>query len=104
MKEMKLGEKFEVVVDVITEIVAFFMVLLIAFMYLNYAIDLAIVDSVKALQVLETIKEFGTIIIVGLAGLQFALKRGLVVFIIYAAVIAFIVIMMFFPGVLPFNK
>lgn len=98
---MKMGQSLERVVDVITEILAFFTVLFILFVYLNRAFDF--VTSEKALGIIESVREISVLLIVGLAGLQFALKRGFIIFIVYAAVVAFAIILMFFPNVLPFN-
>ena len=103
---MKNDNKLEHVVDIITEILAFLTVVLIVFVYINRFVAGRAADGVgflpvKAANVLETIREISILLIVALAGLQFALKHGWVVFIIYAVIVAAAVIFMFFPNVLP---
>lgn len=101
-----MGESVEKVVDVITEILAFLTVALIVLLFVNRYVAARAADGIGFLPatvsgVMESIREIAVLLVVGLAGLQFALKRGIVVFIIYALFIAAAVIFLFFPGVLP---
>lgn len=106
MKQLKLGSKLEKVVDVIGEILAFLTVALIVFMYINRIVAHKSADgtgflSLDVTRVLESIREIAILLVVGLAGLEFALKRGFVVFLIYAVLVTAAIIFIFFPGVLP---
>lgn len=103
---MKMGEKLEKVVDVIGEVLAFLTVALIVLLFVNRYVAGRATDGIgflplKASQIMESIREIAVLLVVGLAGLEFALKRGFVVFIIYAVLVAAAVIFLFFPGVLP---
>ncbi len=99
---MKMGEKLEKVVDVIGEILAFFTVALIVFLSINrYVNNGAGFMPENVTKIMESIREIAVLLVVGLAGLEFALKRGFVVFLIYAILVAAAVIFLFFPGVLP---
>ncbi len=101
---MKMGEQAEKVVDIITEILAFVTVAFIVFLSINrYVKDGAGFFSVKTTEMLESIREIAVLAIVGLAGLQFALKRGIIIFIFYAILVAAAVVLLFFPNVLPAN-
>lgn len=102
---MKMNEGMEKVVDIITEILAFFTVALIVLLYVNSYVAGRAADGVgfipaKATQVLKTVREITILLVVGLAGLQFSLKH-LFLFIPYALLVAAAVIFMFFPNVLP---
>lgn len=102
---MKDDNKLEKVVDVITEILAFLTVALIVLVYVNRFVAGKMGTSgflpVKAASILETVREICILLVVALAGLQFSLKHGWFVFIIYAILVAAAVIFMFFPNVLP---
>lgn len=102
----KMGESMEKVVDTITEILAFLTVILIVLVFVNRMVMDKSSDGtgflpVKVANVMESIREIAILLIVGLAGLQFALKRGFIIFILYALLVAAAVIFLFFPGVLP---
>lgn len=102
-----MNEGMEKVVDVITEILAFFTVALIVLLYINSYVAGRATDGVgflpvKASNVLHTVREIAILLVVGLAGLQFSLKH-LFLFIPYALLVAAAVIFMFFPNVLPVN-
>ena len=106
MKPLSLGGKMEKAVDLLGEILAFLTVALIVFMYINRIVAYKSADGTGFLpadvtRVLESVREIAILLVVGLAGLEFALKHGFVVFIIYAVLVAAAVIFIFFPGVLP---
>lgn len=102
---MKLGERIEKVVDIITEILAFLTVTLIVLLFINRFVA-GRADSgigfipLKATAILESIREIAVLLVVALAGLQFALKRNVIIFILYALLVAVAVIFLFFPNVL----
>lgn len=98
---MKLSSGTEKVVDVICEVGAFFTVILIVLMAINHAVGGAGFLPENIAKILGSVREIAILVVVGLAGLQFALKRGFVIFLIYAALVAAAVILLFFPGVLP---
>ena len=99
---MKMGEKLEKAVDIVGEILAFFTVAIIVFLSVNrFVADGAGFLPANATKILESIREIAVLVVVGLAGLEFALKRGFVVFLFYAALVAAAVIFLFFPHVLP---
>ena len=103
---MKMGENLEKVVDIVGEILAFLTVILIVLLSVNRFMAGRAADGIgflplKATDVLESIREIAVLLVVGLAGLEFALKRGFIIFIIYAVLVAAAVIFLFFPGVLP---
>ena len=105
VKIMSKDNQLEHVVDVITELLAFLTVVLIVLVYVNRFVagkmGTAGFLPVKAANILETVREISILLVVALAGLQFSLKHGWVVFIIYAVLVAAAVIFMFFPNVLP---
>lgn len=96
-----MGEKLEKVVDVIGEIFAFLTVALLVFVFVNRWQGFL---PEKAAKIVESVLVIAVLVVVGLAGLEFALKRGFVVFIIYALLVAAAVIFLFFPGVLPASQ
>lgn len=100
------SEGLEKVVDLITEILAFLTVALIVFVFINRYVAGRSADGVgfipvKAEKILESVREIAILLVVGLAGLQFSLKHGFIIFLIYAVLVAAAVIFLFFPGVLP---
>ena len=97
---MKLGESMEKVVDVICEILGFLTVALMVFVFINRAYPFLPENATK---IIESILYIAVLLVLALAGLQFALKRGIVVFIIYALLVAAAVVFLFFPNVLPIN-
>lgn len=98
-KEITVGDRLEKVIDVVGEIAGFLTVLLIAFIYIDGMAGNFVGPDARS--ILLTVREFAILIVVGLAGLEFALKRGIVVFIFYGLVIAFCIICMWFPQTLP---
>lgn len=102
---MKMGETMEKFVDVIGEILAFFTVALIVLLFVNRYVAGRAADGIGFLpetvsNVLESVREIAVLLVVGLAGLELALKHFWL-FIPYAVLVAAAVIFLFFPGVLP---
>lgn len=102
-KKLKLGHGVERVIDAVGEVLAFFTVALWVFMFFQYTFnfipDTAMVGSWPVTGMLEYIKIWATLLVLGLKGFEFALKRGFITFLIYAALIAACVIFMFIPNV-----
>lgn len=99
MKKMSSG--LEKAVDLVGEVLAFLTVALIVFLFANDAWHF--IPAGNVVNILKSAREICILLVVGLAGLEFALKRGFVVFLIYAILVALAVIFLFFPGVLPIN-
>lgn len=95
---MKLGGKFEKVVDILGEVLAFLTVALLVLVFANRYFAFL---PEQAAKIMESVLIIAVLLVVALSGLEFALKRGIVVFILYAALVAAAVIFLFFPGVLP---
>lgn len=104
-KKLKLGEGAERFIDGLGEILAFLTVALWVFMFFQYTFgfisETAMVGSSSwtVIGLLEYIKIWATLLVLGLKGFEFALKRGIIIFIIYAVLIAACVIFMFIPNV-----
>ena len=102
-KEITIGAKLEKGIDFIGEVLAFFTVGLWVFMFLQYTFSFipadAMAGSWTVVGMLEYIKTWATLLILGLKGLEFALKRGFMTFLIYIALVAACVIFMFLPSV-----
>jgi hypothetical protein len=91
---MIVFRKFEKLFDILGEIAAFLTIALIAALFLNARYNFIPADTVS---VLETIREYailGTLVIVGL---EFACKKGIIVFALYAA-LAVVAIIYSFPA------
>lgn len=102
MREIKVSKTFEIVVDKLGEFIAFFTVALIAFLYINDFFKL--IPNADIVNILKTIREFAILAVVALAGLEFVITKGFLLFLIYAGLVAVAVIFMFFPGVLPHTQ
>lgn len=100
---MRLNYKLEKFFDIITEFVGFFTVALIVFMAINSNVNSGNgFLPTNVLNVLVKVREYAVLGIVALVGVQFALKRGFIIFIIYALIVAAGIILIYFPGMLPF--
>lgn len=102
MKDFKISAGLEKMIDVLGEILAFLTIGLYAFMIVQYTfgfLDGVMVGDVLLAGLLEYIKYWATLLVLAMKGFEFAVKRGFIVFIIYAALVAISVIFMFFPGV-----
>lgn len=98
MKKEK-NSALEPIVDRIGEILAFLTILLILFMYINGAFEL--VTSENILNILSIAREVAIIAVIGMKGFEFALKRNIILTILFLALLAAVIIFMFFPGALP---
>jgi len=96
---MVLGRGLTKFFDCIGEILAVLTITLIAFLYLNANFNF--ITDLSLIRTLTVIREYmilGTVIIVGL---EFAVKRNILFFIIFAALAAVAVIFSFFPESIP---
>jgi hypothetical protein len=82
---MIVFRKFEKLFDILGEICAFLTIALIAALFLNVQYNFIPVDTANMLEIVKQYAVLGTLIIVGL---EFACKKGLIVFVLYAALAA----------------
>ena len=82
--------------DVISEILAVLLVIVYAFMIINA--NFGWVQDATALMVFSIIRNYGSLLLVGVVGLEAISKRNIVFQIIFIALMAIIVIFLFFPG------
>ena len=88
----------EAMVDTLGEILAFFTVLLILFLYINGRWTFL---PPKTTEVLAYIREIAIIAVVGLSGFELAVKGNWKVAILFLVLVAAVVVFMFFPGAVP---
>lgn len=97
-----MSHRVERFIDVLGEILAFLTVALWVFMFFQYTFGFLNginVGTWTLVGLLEYIKIWATLLVLGLKGFEFALKRGFLIFIIYVVLIAACVIFMFIPNV-----
>ena len=63
------------------------------------AVLLVIVYAVTLLNVLNGIRFYGSVILIGVVGLEAMCKRNIVFFLIFLVLLALVVVLMFFPEV-----
>ena len=81
---MIIGRGVEKFIDIVGEILAMATMVLVVLLFANAKWGFIGADAVK---VLEPIKNFAIVAVLGLKSLEFALKRNVIFFIICAAVI-----------------
>ena len=89
----KKSEKF---FDIIGEILAVVLVLVYVVLILNA--NFSFIPEGVFLNILEILRTYGSLILVGVVGLEVMSKRNLVFQIIFIALLALIVVFLFFPG------
>ena len=89
---MKNLEKF---FDILGEIIAIVMVLVYALWIINLHFNFLPVEVVN---VLAIVKEYGLLVLVAVVGLEAMSKRNFILRLIFYALVALIVIFLFFPG------
>lgn len=89
---MKNLEKF---FDILGEIIAIVMVLVYALWIINLNFNFLPVEVVN---VLAIVKEYGLLVLVAVVGLEAMSKRNFILRVIFYALVALIVIFLFFPG------
>ena len=90
---IKKSEKF---FDIIGEILAVVLVLVYVVLILNA--NFSFIPEGVFLNILEILRTYGSLILVGVVGLEAMSKRNLVFQIIFIALLALIVVFLFFPG------
>ena len=89
----KESEKF---FDLIGEILA--VVLVLGYVVLILNANFSFIPEGVFLNILEILRTYGSLILVGVVGLEAMSKRNLVFQIIFIALLALIVVFLFFPG------
>ena len=89
----KKSEKF---FDIIGEILAVVLVLVYVVLILNA--NFSFIPEGVFLNILEILRTYGSLILVGVVGLEAMSKRNLVFQIIFIALLVLIVVFLFFPG------
>lgn len=82
--------------DILGEILAVVLVLTYAALILNA--NFAFIPEGVFLNILEIIRTYGSLVLVGVVGLEAMSKRNVIFQIIFLALCALIVIFLFFPG------
>ncbi len=91
---MVIGRGVEKVIDTVGEILAMATMVLVVVLFANAKWAFIGADTT---QVLETVKNFAIVAVLGLKSLEFALKRNVIFFIICAAVIVVAFVFVFVP-------
>ena len=89
-------KKLEKVWDILGEILAVLLVVVYAVLILNATFHF--IPAGGFLNVLEILRTYGSILLVGVVGLEAMSKRNIVFVIVFLALVALIVVFMFFPG------
>ena len=89
-------KKMEKVWDIIGEILAVVMVLVYALLIINA--NFRFIPEVTFMNILEILRTYGSLLLVAVVGLEAISKRNIVFQIIFLALLALIVVFMFFPG------
>ena len=91
---MILGRPIAKLLDVVTGIAAFCMVAVLAFCLINAKFPL--IREPADLEALYRVRDVGVMVVVGLAGLEFALKRSIIIFIVFSILLAVAAVFMFY--------
>ena len=86
----------EKIFDIIGEILAVILVLVYALLIINANFDF--IPQGAFLNILEILRTYGSLALVGVVGFEAMSKRNFIFQIIFLALIALIVIFLFFPG------
>lgn len=89
-------KKMEKVWDIIGEILAVVMVLVYALLIINA--NFSFIPDGTFMNILEILRTYGSLLLVAVVGLEAISKRNIVFQIIFLALLALIVVFMFFPG------
>ena len=89
-------KKMEKVWDIIGEILAVVMVLVYALLIINA--NFSFIPEGTFMNILEILRTYGSLLLVAVVGLEAISKRNIVFQIIFLALLALIVVLMFFPG------
>ena len=91
---MILGRPIAKLLDVVTGIAAFCMVAVLAFCFITAKFPL--IREPADLEALYRVRDVGVMVVVGLAGLEFALKRSIIIFIVFSILLAVAAVFMFY--------
>lgn len=95
---MILGRRLERVVDIVGEVLAMGTLALILLLYINGRFPFI---SGDILTTLMYVREVAIVSVLGLKALEFALKRNIIAFLIFAAIIVAAFVFMFQAGAIP---
>jgi len=98
MKTTRQPGALETVADRLGAILAFLTVALILLIYISGAFDFI---PAEIMNILMKVREIAIIAVLGLTGLEFALKGRWLLTILFLAMLAGVVIFMWFPGAIP---
>ena len=88
-------KKMEKVFDILGEILAVLLVVVFALLIVNATFEF-LPDGV--LNVFEVIRNYGSLVLIAVVGLEARSKRNFIFQIIFLALLALIVVFLFFPG------
>ena len=88
-------KKMEKVFDILGEILAVLLVVVFALLIVNATFEF-LPDGV--LNVFEVIRNYGSLVLIAVVGLEAMSKRNFIFHIIFLALLALIVVFLFFPG------
>lgn len=88
-------KKMEKVFDILGEILAVLLVVVFALLIINATFEF-LPDGV--LNVFEVIRNYGSLVLIAVVGLEAMSKRNFIFQIIFLALLALIVVFLFFPG------
>ncbi|HIY78202.1 MAG TPA: hypothetical protein H9728_04080 [Candidatus Borkfalkia excrementavium] len=92
---MAMFKKMEKVFDILGEILAVLLVVVFALLIVNATFEF-LPDGV--LNVFEVIRNYGSLVLIAVVGLEAMSKRNFIFQIIFLALLALIVVFLFFPG------
>ncbi|HEY8424304.1 MAG TPA: hypothetical protein VIL23_06085 [Clostridia bacterium] len=95
--KLTLGKSLEKALDIIGEILAFLVILCLAFSYINAVFN--ITDNALLLTILTYVQTYAVIGVVAIVGLEFVIDKGLILTIIYLILVAIVVVFSFMPEV-----
>ncbi len=87
----------EPIFDILGEILAVLLVIVYAVTLLNAKVGF--IEPGALLNVLNGIRFYGSIALIGVVGLEAMCKRNIILLILFLAVLALVVVLMFFPEV-----
>lgn len=91
---MIFGRPLAKIIDIVTGIAAFCVVAVLAFCFINTKFP--IIQDAEKLASLYKVRDVGVLLVVGLAGLEFALKRNIFIFIVFMILFAIAAVFMFY--------
>ncbi|HEY8444136.1 MAG TPA: hypothetical protein VIL24_05005 [Clostridia bacterium] len=95
---MAFGSTARKALDIISKILAFLVILVLAVSYINAQFHF--LDSVPiVLTIFNYIQTYAVIGVVAIVGLEFVIDKGIILTIIYLALVAVVVIFSFLPNV-----